>query len=143
MDENQQQNRAPLRRPVMQYSQTEPPKKERIKTWMGAAIVITALTINAFVALLDLVGIGDIGIGSVILAVANLLFIIWFWFLDVSFTKNPKNLAVMGIQALIGLIPLVNALPELTVGVLIIVLMTRAEDKGGLLGKVVNIAGRK
>jgi hypothetical protein len=143
MDETSPQNRMPLRRPVMNYDAPPEEKKERIKTWMGTTIVLTALLVNGVVALLNFVVIGDVGLGSIILGVANLPFILWFWFLDVSFTKNPKNLAVMVIQALIGLIPILNTLPELTVGVLIIVLLTRAEDKGGMLGKAVSLAEGK
>jgi hypothetical protein len=63
--------------------------------------------------------------------------------LGVSFTKNPKNLASMGIQAIIGMIPGADMLPELTVAIIIIVILTRAEDKGGMLGKAVNMAEKK
>ena len=49
----------------------------------------------------------------------------------------------MGIQAVVGLIPILNTLPELTLGIIAIVLITRDEDKGGLLGKAVSVAQGK
>jgi hypothetical protein len=140
--ETQTPNQTALRRPVIQYAETKE-KRERITKTMGVMLVTVALSINAFVALLNFLVIGEFFISSIILSCADLIFIIWFWMLGVSFTKNPKNLAAMGIQAIIGLVPLINTLPELTLGILAIVLMTRAEDKGGLLGKAANLAQTK
>jgi hypothetical protein len=56
MPETQSQNKTPLRRPVMQYS--EPPKenkKERIKLWMAGALILVALCIDLIELILDLV----------------------------------------------------------------------------------------
>lgn len=143
MDENSPQtpNRTALRRP-----RTVAEAREEIKTtisnWMGVALIATAGCIDLFQALLNILIVGEV-FSTIISVCADFVFIIWFWMLGISFTKNPKNLAAMGGQALIGLIPVINTLPELTLGVLAVVLITKAEDKGGLLGKAAGMAQGK
>jgi hypothetical protein len=134
------QNQTTLRRPVRQIQQQEE-KKERIKLWMGATLVITAASIDICEAALDVLMIGEF-ISPVISVCADVGFWIWFKILGVSFTKNPKNFAAMGIQALVGITPGLDILPELTLGVLTIVIVTRNEDKGGLLNKAAGMAQR-
>jgi len=109
---------------------------------MLVAMGTTALSIDGFNALLNLVVIGEV-LSSIISVAATLAFTIWFWMLGVSFVKSPKKLAAMGGQAIIGLIPVLNTLPELTVGVLATALMTMAEDKGGIIGKAAGVAQGK
>lgn len=99
----------------------------------------TALFLDAFNALLTVLGVGLVA-SSVISPVATFGFVVWFWMHSVTFTKSPKKLAAMGIQSVIGLIPVLNVLPELTLGVLITILLTRSEDRGGLLGKTTSIS---
>ena len=144
MEENspQTQNQTPLRRPVMAASQQQEEKKERIPLWLGACMVIVAACIDIFEAILDILLIGEI-LSPIISVCADVGFWIWFKILGVGFTKNPKNLAAMGIQALIGITPGLDILPELTLGVLVIVLTTRSEDKGGLLSKAAGMAQAK
>ncbi len=92
-------------------------------------MITVAACIDIFEALLDVLLIGEF-VSPVISVCADVGFWIWFKMHDVSFAKNPKNFAAMGTQALeIGALPGIDALPELTVGVIAIVLMTRAEDK--------------
>lgn len=114
-------------------------QKERIALWMAICMATTALFIDGFNALLNLLAIGEV-LSSVISPVATFGFVVWFWLLDVTFIKNPGKLAAMGGQALIGLVPVLNTLPELTIGVIITIILTHSEDKGGLLGKVANVA---
>jgi hypothetical protein len=102
---------------------------------MGWAMIITAISIDLFEALLDLLIIGAV-LSPIISICADLGFWIWFKILGVSFSKNPKNLATMLIQALIGLMPGLDILPELSVGVFVLVKLTQSEDKGGLIGKM-------
>lgn len=134
MDETYPQQKTTLKRPVRALPQQSEEKKERIKVWMGAILIITALSIDAFEGLLNLVGIGE-ALSPIISVCADTLFVIWFWILGLGFAKNPKILAAMSIQALVGLIPVINTLPELTLGITAIVLMTMAEDKGGIIGQ--------
>ncbi|MEK7200789.1 MAG: hypothetical protein AAB672_01520, partial [Patescibacteria group bacterium] len=128
MDETYQQNQRPaLRRPVRAIPKQQEQKKERITKVLAACMVITALCFDAFNALLTFLGVGLV-VSSVISPVATFGFVIWFWTHGITFTKSPKKFAAMGIQSIIGLIPGLNILPELTLGVLITVLLTRSED---------------
>lgn len=136
MDETSPQtpNRTPLRRPVMQYAEPEE-KKERIPLWLGACMVVVAACIDIFEAILDVLLIGEV-LSPIISVCADIIFWIWFKTRGVQFTKDPKNFMAMGIQALIGLTPGLDILPELTLGVLSIVVFTRIVDKSNALAKV-------
>lgn len=138
MDENREQNRTPLRRPIRRIPEAKEELKTTISNWMGWALIITAGSIDAFQALLNLLIVGQV-FSTIISVGADTLFIIWFWLLGVSFIKSPRKLTAMGVQALAGLIPVLNTLPELTLGVMAVVLITRSEDKGGIIGKAANI----
>ena len=137
-NENQTQ-KTPIIRPVRQFQQQPEEKKERIKLWMGAALIIVAFSIDAFQALLNVLLIGEF-VSSIISVCADTLFVIWFWMLGVSFAKNPKAFFSMSGQAVIGLIPVINTLPELTLGVIGVVVFTRITDKSNMLGKVAGVA---
>ena len=142
MDETQPQNqRLTLVRPVRTVQEAKEDIKRTISNWMGVALIVTAGCIDLFQALLNILIVGEF-FSAIISVCADVLFIIWFWMLGVSFTKNPKNLAAMGTQALIGLVPILNTLPELTLGVLAVVLITKVEDKSGLLGKAASMANK-
>lgn len=138
MDENKEQNRTVLRRPVRTIPEAREDIKRTISNWMGWAIIITAGGIDAFQALLNVLIVGEV-FSTIISVCADVLFIIWFWMLGISFTKKPKNIAAMGTQAILGLIPLINTLPELTLGVASIVLMTWAEDKSAIINSIKNV----
>jgi len=142
MPETTTQNKTALRRPVQQIPQSSGEKKERIKLWMGAALILTALSIDLFEALLDILVIGEF-FSPIISVCADVIFWTWFKMLGVGFTKNPKNLMAMVTQALVGLIPGADILPELTAGVTAIVVMTIIEDKSNMLGKVAGMAQGK
>jgi hypothetical protein len=135
MDENSQQIREPLRRPVRAIPQQEEKKKERIPVWMAAALITVAASIDIFEAILGILIVGEF-INPVISICADVGFWIWFKMLGVEFTKDPKNLTAMATQALIGLIPGLDILPELTLGVVAIVIFTRIVDKSNALGKL-------
>lgn len=118
-------------------------KRERIKTWMAACIVIVALCIDLFEMLLTWLGIG-VFITPVIVPCVTLIFWIWYKFLDIPFVSSPKNFANLTITSLFELIPGLDAIPLIsfgwTVGAIIMVIMVRAEDKGGILGEISNMA---
>ena len=137
-------NQVPLRRPVraIPQQQEDGEKKQRIKLWMATIMVVAVISIDIFNALLNLFAIGEV-LSSIISPIATFAFVIWFWILGANFVKKPKKLAAMGGQAIIGLIPVINTLPELTLGVIITILLTRSEDKGGLLSKATNITQEK
>ena len=139
MDETYPQNQTALRRPVRPVPQQQGEGRRRISWWMGWAMIITAISIDLFEALLNVLIIGEF-LSPIISICADVLFWIWFMILGVSFSKNPKNLATMLIQALIGLMPGLDILPELTVGVFVLVKLTQSEDKGGIIGKMAHAA---
>ena len=142
LDQNQTTPKTVLRRPVRTIPEVKEDVKRRISNWMGAALIITAGSIDAFQALLNVLLIGEV-LSTIISVCADVLFIIWLWVLGLGFVKNPKNLAAMGSQAIVGLIPVLNTLPELTLGIATIVFMAIAEDKSAIMGKVANIAQGK
>lgn len=140
MEEALPQNRMPLRRPVRAIPQAQEQKKERIKMWMTACMVIVALCVDLTQTILTLFGIGLV-VGPIIGAVAYFAFWVWFMLLGVSFTKNLKKLGVMGLSALIEMS--FSFLPGFTAGVAATIFMTMAEDKDGLLGKAASMAQGK
>jgi hypothetical protein len=138
MDETYPQNKRPLVRPVRTIQQQEE-KKERIKVWMATCLVIVALFVDLIQVLLTSVVIGVV-LSPIISIAANFLFWIWFKLLDVSFVGNPKNFATFGGAASLEEIPGVDVLPWFTIGIILLIIFTRAEDKGGLVGKIANTA---
>jgi hypothetical protein len=138
----QTQSRTALRRPVRTIPQAKEDVRFRISNWMGWALIITAGSIDIFQAILNVLVVGEV-FSTIISVCADVLFIVWFWILGLGFTKNPKNFLAMGSQAVIGLIPVINTLPELTLGITAIVLITRSEDKGGIIGQAVGLASGK
>ncbi len=120
-------------------SKAEPEKKQRIKTWMAACLVATAGSIDLLQALLTLVAIGVV-FSPVISIGATFLFWLWLNILGVSFISSPKRLATMAIQAMAEIIPGIDALPALTLGTILLIVITRSEDKGGIIGKAASLA---
>jgi hypothetical protein len=139
------QNKTPLRRPVRQIPQQEPGKKERISTRIAACMVIVAFGIDLIEIVVEWFG-GFIGVSSVIAAGSATLFGIWGGMLGIGFA-NPKKMLVSLTTVIIELIPGLDATFILsfgwTIGIIVLVLMTKAEDKGGMLGKVASAAQGK
>ena len=63
--------------------------------------------------------------------VAWLVFGFWFALLGVGFI-NPRRFAVMATSFIVGAIPVVSTLPELTVAIIVTILMVKSEDKLGI-----------
>ncbi len=119
--------------------ESTPDRYRRIKLWVGASFVIMAFSIDGIQFILDLVGIGAF-INWMVNPVVDFLFILCFWLCGVTFVRNPKRIAIMIIVAKNGMIPILNSLPELTLGVLATVLSVWAEDGGGIIGKAASAA---
>jgi hypothetical protein len=132
MDENSIQ-KTPLRRPVRQFSQQQPEKKERIPTWMAISMIVVALCID----ILTLIPI----VGSGVSVAAYVAFFIWFKMRGVVFSKNFKNLGSFAGSAIIEFF--FSPLPAFTAAIVALIFFTRAEDKGGLLGKAASLAQGK
>lgn len=116
-----------------QTGETE--KKQRIEGWMAACLVTFAGSVDLFQALLTFIAVGVVLAPVISVGVS---FILWLWLsmLGVSFITSPKRLATMTVQAVAEIIPGLDALPVLTVGVILLIIITRSEDKGGIIGKV-------
>jgi hypothetical protein len=112
---------------------------QRIKIWMGGLMLMVAVTIDLIQALLTLVAIGLV-LSPLITIGATVLFWIWFKILGISFVSNPKRLVTFAAESIGELIPAIDALPLWTIGTLGTILITRSEDKGGLLGKAASLA---
>lgn len=131
MEDQVQQIKTPLRRPVRTFQQFQEEKRERIKGWMATCMITVAI-------LFDVISLVAPVITPVI---AYFVYWVWFLILGVSFTKSPKKLASMGISAIIEVF--FSFLPAFTAGIAATIFITRAEDKGGALGKVVSMAQGK
>ncbi len=109
---------------------------------MGACIVIVALFIDLFEMVTTWLGIGIV-MSVIIAPCATLMFWIWYKILDVPFLASPKKFATLAITSFVEIIPALDAIPILswgwTIGAIILVVMVRAEDKGGIIGQVANI----
>lgn len=114
-------------------------KKEHISNLSAFGLISIALFIDGFQALLNVLLVGEFFSG-VISVCANVLFMILFWLLGMGIIKNPKKLGSMCAQAIIGLIPILNTLPELTMGIVAIIIITKAEDRGVSVGSFLGIS---
>jgi hypothetical protein len=121
-------------------------KKERIKIWMGVCLVLVAFSIDTLEMIFDFIFIGAI-INPVMAFGAAFLFWLWFQILGVPYTTSPKRLATQCITFIVETIPFLDAIPFLsflwTIGMILTVYLTWAEDKGGIIGKATNIAQGK
>ncbi|OHA94131.1 MAG: hypothetical protein A3E02_02005 [Candidatus Zambryskibacteria bacterium RIFCSPHIGHO2_12_FULL_38_34] len=149
MAETPPQNQTALKRPVRQVAQQQEEKKERIKLWMGGALIIFALCVDLtelVITWLGFVAVGGI-LSSIVSVVAGFIFWIWFMLLGVPAFSNPKQFAVRAVTFVGEIIPLFDAIPFLsflwTIGTIAAVLMVRSEDKGGIIGKAANMTQGK
>jgi hypothetical protein len=116
----------------------DPESRQRIKWWMATCLISVALLIDAIQALLTFMVIGAV-LSPIISVGAAFLFWLWYQILGVSYIKNPKRLTTFGVQSLIEIIPAIDIFPALTLGNIITVLITRSEDKGGIISKVASV----
>jgi len=105
----------------------------RIGNFTAVAMTTVALILDLIEIVLVFFGIGLI-INRLITFVEYSIFILWFWMLDVNFTKltnknAEKRLIIMITTAVIEMIPGIGALPAFTFGVVRMIIVTRAEDR--------------
>lgn len=145
MDENQPQpapQKTPLRRPIMRYEQPEEKKKERIPLWIAGALITLAFCLDLTEMVLEWLAIGVFGFSTLLSICGTVIFWIWFKMLDVDFGASPKKFITMASSSTLGSIPGLHSIGGFawTVGTIVIITMTRAEDKGGTLGKMASVA---
>jgi len=112
----------------------EEEKRERIKVWMAICLAVVALFVDGIQVLLTPL----VVVGPVITVAAYFGFWLWFKLLKVSFISNPKKLAWFALPGLIDVF--LNVLPGTTASVVATTIITMAEDKGGIIGKVAEAA---
>lgn len=133
-----------LRRPIRRFEpQLQGENRERISKIMAAILIIAAFSIDCFEMILEWLGIGVFGLSSLLSICASLAFFIWFKILGVSFTVSPKKFATMAVTSLLEIAPGLDALGGFvwTIGIIILVVITRSEDKGGVIGDLAGMAG--
>jgi hypothetical protein len=118
--------------------QTQEEKKERITKIMAFCMICVAFFIDLIQIILTFFVIGAF-ISPVITACADVLFICWFWILGVNFTKGSKKILSLLGSSVLELIPAVDTLPAITGFVVYNIVITRAEDKGGIIGSVSSV----
>lgn len=137
MGEEIEQTKEPYIQPKVSYQKTQDEKKERIKIWMAACLVIVAFSADAAEFVLEWLGLG-LAINIVTTPAYTFLFWLWFKLLDVPFIASPKKFFTFAATCLAETIPALDAIGGFfwTIGTLIIVIMVRMEDKGGVLGEL-------
>ena len=132
---------AELNRLRMEYSMLEEDeegkkKKQRINAVTAGFMITVALLYDGVQFALVWIGIGFL-VNWLISVCAWLTFFFWFKSKGVSYAK-PKNVLTAGVALLLEIIPVLNALPALTLSVLALIVITKSEDT--LLAKIgVNI----
>lgn len=129
MDEAYEQNREPLRRPVMYYGYDEE-RTERISKMVGWAFITLAVSIDVSEMILEWLAIGIFGLSTLLSLCATFTFWIWFKNYGVQFTGKPKNLLNFGSTAILEAVPGLDAIFGIiwTIGIFALVASTMEED---------------
>lgn len=108
----------------MDDTQQQGPKESKISNTTGALMVATA-------GILDLISIIPV-VGQALASVGSfVIFLIWFLILGLPLV-TPKKLLTTLSAYVIEIIPAISALPAITVGVILMIVLTRAEEKTGI-----------
>jgi|GEM_PF-6589739 len=102
--------------------------RSRISFVTAFFLIATAVTFDLIGGLAAFVP----GLGTVVAVFAYILFFLWFALLGVQFMSGKKALQKLGTMAvgfIVEALPFLGALPALTMSVILIVLITYAEDK--------------
>lgn len=112
-------------------------QRQRIVTWMAACLVVVALTADIAELVLEWLGIGLV-INVVTTPAYTFLFWLWFMMLGVPFVASPKRFFTLAATCLAELVPALDAMGGFfwTAGIIILVVMVRLEDKGGIVGEL-------
>lgn len=125
-------------------NEEEVEKKQRISYINAAFLILAALAIDAFQALLTLAGGVGLVLNSLIAVFAGLTFWLWFRLCDVDFIKDPKRFLVIMAQNVGEFIPALNNLPLYFAGVTITIILVWLEDRIAdripIVGKVLKLA---
>ncbi len=78
-----------------------------------------------------------LNIGGVIFM--GLTFFVWFKIKNIPIFTSPKRIATSAITFIGEMIPVINNLPGWTIGIIVIIIISRSEDRGGIIGKATSI----
>ncbi len=148
MEEEFTQNKLtkrPLNIPVRNFEIKEGGEVNyRISTWMAVFLVSFAVLVDLaelFITWIGAVVVGGI-ISTVISTIAGFVFFVWYLLLGVPAFGNPKQLTVRMITFVGEIMPFFDAIPILswlwTIGTILTIIISRSEDKGGVLGQTFN-----
>lgn len=104
---------------------------------MAVCIVAVAFTADLAELVLEWLGIG-LAVNIVTTPAYALIFWIWYKLLDIPFIASPKKFFTLTVTCLAELVPGLDAMGGFlwTAGAIIMVIMVRAEDKGGMIGNL-------
>lgn len=108
-------------------------KKHKISNMMAVALITVAIAFDILEFGLAFWGVG-LFLNRIIVVIKWIIFAIWLAFLGVSILDKPSRLATTGITGFAGLIPVVGALPEFTIGIIILIGTTREGKWAKLMG---------
>lgn len=110
--------------------------KYRISKLTATFMLVIALIIDLVELLLALLLVGLV-LNRLITLLEWFIFGLWFTILGVPFFTGGKRMATTTGGIIIGLIPGVGALPEFTLSIFLLILISRSEDRDGIIGKAV------
>ncbi len=121
----------------------------RVSIWMAWFLVMSAIVVDVLELLLSYTGVG-IFVATVEAFAAGFIFWLWFKVLGVNYTSNTKSFATSIATYVAELIPGLDLVPfwfAWTVGMMLIITLSRMEDRGeeptiiGALGRILTFAG--
>lgn len=145
MDDSNPQNRQVVRREVRRIPQPQEEKPERIKMWMAVCLFLFAVFIDLAELLITWLGLVAVGglLSTIVSSTGGFIFWIWYLILRVPAMSNPKQFIVRLSTFAIEIIPFLDAIPFIswawTIGTIVTIVMTRSEDKGGIISKATGV----
>lgn len=119
--------------PPNNQERTQEKPKPRIGLFTAGALVSVALVFDGGQFLVGLIPFLDVVLLPVVGVAASIVFWIWFMLIDPSLLSGAKafksQLAMAG-MSIATVIPFLDMLPEITAGVVTVILLSRAEDMG-------------
>ena len=107
------------------------PVKHRISGMMAMFLVAAALIFDLAGAATNLIPIAGVLLSIVVTIFAATTFFLWFALLNVNYFKGrnaAKRAVTMAATTLAEIIPFMNALPAFTLGIAVMIALTRRED---------------
>ena len=111
--------------------ETQNTEQERIPAGTKGAMIATALLFDGINAAVNLIPFLGQVLSVLVSIIAYMLFAFWFLMRGVGFV-NPKRAVSFFGSSTIELIPILNVLPGVTLGVVLTIYMVKLEDTAGI-----------